>query len=205
MCIRDREYTLACKITKKFVDFNCRLSDNPSFFTVRILLSAMYQHIDKNNAPYILNLLSQIFNGDFPKNLQVIIHAMQIWSHLLMHNLELAGVVFDNYSVEYLTTPSSILFLLYGLYLWIREGKEIALIQFDILPDVAFPYTYELLAYYLFNKLYNKNRWEYRSFIWERVCLYKQLSLFYSIQNDMIKTIYYEKKIKTLWKHQKIR
>lgn len=203
--LEEEEYNLACKITKRTLDFNFRLSDNPSFFTVRILISAMYQRIDKNNAPSVLTLLSQLSNGSFPKNLQVIIHAMEIWAHLLMHNLELAAAVFDNYSVEYLTTPSSILFLLYGLYLWIREGKEIALIQFDILPDVAFPYTYELLAYYLFNKLYNKNRWEYRSFVWERVCLYKQLSLFYSIQNDMIKAMYYEKKIKTLWKHQKIR
>lgn len=203
--LEKEEYSLACRLAKKSIEFDFQVVASPSLFIVRLLLSTIYQHLDKNNASSIIQMLLQISEMELPKNLQIIVDALQIWAHLLLHNVTLAGEIFDHYSIEYLTEPKSILFLLYGLYLWIREGREIALIQFDILPDVAFPYTYELLAYCLSNKLHHKIKWERRSFLWEKLCLYKQLSLFYSIQNDTIKTLYYEKKIKTLWKHQKIR
>lgn len=208
--LEKEEYYVACRLAQKSVSFDFELSNKPSFFIIRLLLSSIYQRLDKNKAPSILKILDQISGVYLPKNLKLTFHAMQTWAHLLLRNLSKAGEIFDKYPLEYLTSPRSILFLLYGLYLWIREGPEIALIQFDILPDVAFPYTYELLAYCLCNKLHNKNmlenklKWKQRSFLWEKLCLYKQLSLFYSIQNDAIKTIYYEKKIKTLWKHQKI-
>lgn len=204
------DYTIACRLAQNSVHFDFDLAPQPSFFIIRLLLSSIYQRLDKNRAPSILKMLDQIAMVDLPKNLKLTFHAMQIWSHLLLRNLSQAAEIFDKYGIEYLTEPRSILFFLYGLYLWIQEGREIALIHFDILQDVAFPYTYELFVYCLCNKLYNKEKlekkckWNQRSFLWEKLCLYKQLSLFYSIQNDTIKTLYYEKKIKTLWKHQKI-
>ncbi|MGL4348608.1 MAG: protein kinase domain-containing protein [Chlamydiales bacterium] len=208
--LEKEEYSIACRLATNSIDFDFQLSPRPSFFVIRLLLSSIYQRLNKNNASSILNMLDQIYEVDLPKNLKLTYHAMQIWAHLLLQNLTRAGEIFDKYSIEYLTQPKSILFLLYGLYLWVREGQAIAFIQFDILPDVAFPYTYELLAYCICNKLYNKDKlqnklkWKQSSFLWENLCLLKQLSLVYSIQNDTIKALYFEKKIKTLWKHQKI-
>ena len=70
-------------------------------------------------------------------------------------------------------------FTLEGCYIALTKGEKEALKHFENLTDTPFPPTDKLLGYALTRKL-EKTGWFEEAFLWEKVTLYRQLSLYYS-------------------------
>ena len=108
----------------------------------------------------------------------------QIWGHLLEKNWEAAGKILHSYPIEFLSQETSLLHFLYGCWLYVSEGKEIAAIHFSSVLDVPYPHTWTLFSHYFKGKITEEKGWIKKAFLWEKRQLYKQLALFYHCSGD---------------------
>ncbi|GAB4188901.1 MAG: hypothetical protein Tsb0015_09300 [Simkaniaceae bacterium] len=184
----------------KWLDY---FPEHPSAFLLRMFLVSAFHHLTVKDAKTVLPLFEKLQFLDMDKKLREYFDAFHIWALLLTNDVGPVTDIFEKYSIEELNDKPSLLFVMYGLYLWITEGKEISIIHFEALPDVSFPYTYELLSYYLRGKIKLKKGWGKKAFLWEKVSLCKQLALFYHITKEPAKVKYFEKKAKELLKKHK--
>lgn len=105
----------------------------------------------------------------------------KITALLYDRNLQLAGEQLHAFPFEFLSRETSLLFYLYGLWLYALEGKEIAYIHFSGVMDVPYPRTFALGNHYLGNKL--GENWFKQSFSYEKKQLERQLKLFEAIKD----------------------
>ncbi len=87
---------------------------------------------------------------------------------------------------------SSIYFMLKGCHLAQSKGEDIALKHFAPLLEATFPSTPSLLAHFLKGHIDTKGLWFSQSFLWEKLQLYRQLSLYYTCLNKPRKAAQYE-------------
>lgn len=118
---------------------------------------------------------------DFPlsREDQIQLDAYIIWAFLKHDDWRGAGKIFDKYSLELLNQEGTLLHSLYGCYLYITEGEEIAFIHFAGVIDTPFPRSWALLGHELTNRITESVSWFSTSFLWERRQLYQQMALFY--------------------------
>lgn len=107
------------------------------------------------------------------------IDAYRIWAYLSVKNWQAAENIFRNYPLEMLNQESTLLHPLFGCWLYVAEGEEIAFIHFAGVVDTPYPRTWALLSHQLVGKLTETAHWQKNSFLWERRHLYRQLTLFY--------------------------
>jgi len=117
------------------------------------------------------------------------IEALYLWTLLFKKEWEKASKYVEKYSLDLLNDDHSPLHLPYGALLWIREGKEIALIHFSGISDALFPPLYSLASHYLVRK---NHKWLERAFLWEKAELYKQLFLFYTSIGEIEKGVHFK-------------
>lgn len=110
--------------------------------------------------------------------------AFCIWALLKEGRWSEAGQIFDCYSLELLAQESTALYPLYGCWLYETEGEEIAHIFFQGVIDTPFPRTWALLGHQIANNILDNPSWCSTSFLWERRCLYQQLTLYYTIADN---------------------
>lgn len=122
---------------------------------------------------------------------RIAIDAYRIWTLLKEKKWTEAGKIFDNYSYELLNQESTLLHPLYGCWLYVTEGEEIAKIHFAGVIDTPFPRTWALLSHELINKITENSAWFNISFLWERRHLYWQLSLYYHCTENPELEAYY--------------
>lgn len=102
------------------------------------------------------------------------------WSILEAKDLDKAANFFAKYSVKELARPSYE-HLLYGIYLWLTEGQDIAMAHYSAVLESPYPPTYTLLAHYLTGNISLKSNWMKKAFLWEKLQLLRQLELFYHV------------------------
>jgi serine/threonine-protein kinase len=104
---------------------------------------------------------------------------------LLIHKeWNFANDILQSYPLELLNQETTPLHFLYGCFLYMTEGKEIAKIHFSGALDVSFPRTWALGTHYLNGQINEDSYWLKRAFLWEKRALYRQLILFYRIRGD---------------------
>lgn len=112
---------------------------------------------------------------------------MEIWAFIIEKNWDGANVLFNRYPIEKLLHEDSLLHFLYGCWLFVTEGHDIANIHFAAVLDVVHPRTWSLFSHYLSGKISLSNGWMQKAFRWEKRQLYLQLSLYYECLGDLSK------------------
>jgi eukaryotic-like serine/threonine-protein kinase len=126
-----------------------------------------------------------------PREDRVFLDACRIWAYLKNNDTQSAADIFDTYPFELLNQESTLLHPLYGCYIYLTEGEEIALIHFAGVMDTPFPRSWALLGHELTTKITDSPAWYSTSFLWERRRLYSQLSLYYHcLQNPELENYY---------------
>jgi serine/threonine protein kinase/tetratricopeptide (TPR) repeat protein len=122
---------------------------------------------------------------------RIYLDAFEIWAYLKKGNWKEAGRLFDSYPLELLNQEGTLLHSLYGCYLYVTEGEEIAGIHFAGVIDTPFPRSWALLGHELTNKITESVAWYSTSFLWERRHLYRQMALFYRCAENPDLEAYY--------------
>lgn len=104
-----------------------------------------------------------------------------IWAALLLDQPQEAQEGFGHYPLEELNQENSPLYFLYGCYLALSEGNELAMIHLSGVLDFPYPRTHALLGHYLTGNLSQALPWEEQAFLYEKRELYRQLSLYYHV------------------------
>lgn len=158
----------------------------------RTILHLMQEGLRSNLNDEVLLIAEKII--DLPLSFQdrIQLDACRIWAYLKKDSPEDAEKVFANYHMEMLNQESTILHSLYGCYLYITEGEEIATIHFAGVIDTPFPRSWALLSHELSNHITDSS-WYQTSFLWERRQLYRQLTLYYHCAKQPELVAQYEK------------
>jgi serine/threonine-protein kinase len=115
-----------------------------------------------------------------------------IASLLINKDLSSANEMLQSYPLELLNQETTPLHFLYGCWLYMTEGKEIAKIHFSGALEVSFPRTWSLGTHYLNGQLTEDSYWFKRAFMWEKRALYRQLILFYRIRGDEARVAHFK-------------
>lgn len=156
--------------------------------TFRVVSYLMRQAL-KNDQEELLHTLAAP-SLDLRKE-RVTIDAYRTWALLKEERWQEAADIFDAYPLEVLSQESSPLYFLYGCWLLMTEGEEIAEAYFSGVIDTPFPSTTALLGHALTNKITDSPSWYTTSFLWERRALYQQLTLYYTILENPELEAYY--------------
>ncbi len=171
------------------------LQNNPldfSFESERTLLYLINSAIDSKKTALVHQLyrLHQQWKlSDYAKHQM---QCYQIWALLIDRNWTEAGEILHSFSLEELSQDNSLLHFLYGCWLYVTEGKEIAMIHFFGVFEVSYPRTWTLFSYHIKDKIQEGIGWIKKSFLWERRQLYRQLTLFYHCIGDDTRSHHYE-------------
>lgn len=123
---------------------------------------------------------------------QIMLDSYEIWAYLKSCDTKSASTMFEKYPLELLNQESTLLHSLYGCYLYITEGEEIANIHFAGVIDTSFPRSWSLLSHELTNKIRESMSWYNSSFMWERRQLYQQMILFNQCTDNSELESYYK-------------
>ncbi|MEZ5315672.1 MAG: serine/threonine-protein kinase PknD [Chlamydiales bacterium] len=121
----------------------------------------------------------------------IMLDAYEIWAYLKEKNWEAAGKLFESYPLEMLNQEGTLLYSLYGCYLYVTEGEEISKIYFSGVIDTPFPRSWALLGHELTNKITESVAWYSTSFLWERRRLYQHMTLYYQCRENPDLEAYY--------------
>lgn len=155
------------------------------------VLYFMDQCLDQLNTSLIYTLARQFEHAELSFEDRLRLNCRRVWAYLLDKNWQDAGNLLYTYSVETLNKNSSLLHFLYGCWLQVTEGAEIANVHFAGVNPVMFPRTWTLGARFLTNNL-SKDSYE-KAFMWEKRQLCKQLILYYHCVGNETKRIHFQK------------
>lgn len=171
--------------------------NSPSSQIERVLVHLMQTALDRKKPEIVHQLYEKIPRRSLSHESQLKVDEASIWAYLLEKNWQRAGEILYLYPLEYLNQESSLLHFLYGCWLYVTEGKEIAQIHFSGVFEVAYPRSWNLFSYYINGKIAEETEgWQKKSFEWERGQLYRQLSLFYHCIGDEEKANAFESKVR---------
>ena len=156
----------------------------------RMLSYTMRQAIKNDEEEKVFALAK--LQGNLSVEEQIEIDAYRIWALLKEDRWAEAGALFDHYTIELLAQETTPLYPLYGCYLQITEGEEIALLFFQGVIDTPFPRSWALLGHQLTNNILDNPVWFSTSFLWERRQLYQQLTLYYTCAENAELEAYYK-------------
>jgi eukaryotic-like serine/threonine-protein kinase len=109
---------------------------------------------------------------------QVRLDGLRIWAFLIEDRWQEAGGLLSKYPLELIDQESTILRSLYGCWLAVTEGEELAMIHFSGLLERRYPRSWLLMGHFLAARMAAREVWEEHSFLWERRQLYRQLTLY---------------------------
>lgn len=112
-----------------------------------------------------------------------------IYSFMLEKKWDKAGEIFQRYPYELLTQESTPLHFLYGTWLYVTEGKEIAAVHFSAVLEVSYPRSWCLGSHYLNGKISDASKWMRKGFKWEKKQLARQLHFFYTCSGEPEKVL----------------
>ncbi|MDB6082019.1 MAG: pknD-B [Chlamydiia bacterium] len=115
------------------------------------------------------------------------IDAKLMAAYLYLHDDDSLERIVTKYTPKELEDESSPLYFPYGCALAKLHGEKRAHLLFSQLLEMPYPRAPLLGAHFLVGNLQLEDGWLARSFLWERRCLYEQLTLFYHVIQDQEK------------------
>ncbi len=170
---------------ESFISLQLKTIGCREFRTITALLE---KAIAEDQEEEVEPLAKKISRYPLSEERRIALDALRIWAFLKQENGQEAEEIFSHYPLELLNQETTILHTLFGCYLYMTEGEEIAMIHFAGVMETPFPRSWTLLSHFLIGKLDN---WVQYSFLWERRALYRQLTLFYVCAGDQEKETYY--------------
>lgn len=113
--------------------------------------------------------------------------ALQVTYYLWSNEWKKAQALLETYPAEVLTDEYSPLFVPMGCYLTHAEGEDIALSHFSGSIDLPYPPTTMLLSYFLHGKISEKKGWIIQAFHWEKIALFRDLTVYYHCARAAVK------------------
>lgn len=162
----------------------CR-PDEPSRQLERLLLYIAETALDTGRPEIVLEIADHTLEWPISAEGKIRLDCCTIWAHLLNKSWVEAGELLHQYPLELLSQEVNLLHFLYGCWLEVTEGKEIASIHFSGVFEVPYPRTWTLFSYYLKGKIHDNQGWLPKGFLWERRQLFRQIALFYHCEGDM--------------------
>lgn len=156
--------------------------------TLHLLERAISQERPQN----IKTLVQNVPKDNLPLNTRMLLDGYQIWGLLMEKDWQTAGDILHSYPVEQLSEETSLLYFLYGCWLYVTEGKEIAGIHFSAVLEVAQPRSWSLFNHFINQAPDKLEGWLQNAFLWEKRQLYKQYKLFYSSLGESSQTKHYK-------------
>jgi eukaryotic-like serine/threonine-protein kinase len=168
---------------------------NLNFMEERMLVFYMQQAIFKGIPEGIHSLFSKLQQRQWQLSKEALlqVNCCRIWACLLEKNWEAAHAILSQYPLEELAHDTSLLYFLYGCWLYVTEGLEIASIHFLGALEVAHPRTWMLFSHFYNKRIDISNtNWFQKAFFWEKRQLFLQLMLFYHCKGDRQKAQFYQ-------------
>lgn len=173
--------------------FIAREMNNVDIEILRTAIHLMEYGLMHHEYAIVHEIADQLLNSNnlSPEN-KLQVDCCRIRAFLWEGNWTTAGECLQNYSLDQLTNEDSLLHFLYGCWLCVTEGKEIAYIHYTSVLEVSYPRTWTLFSHFFERKSDKLKSWLQQAFLWEKRELYKQCSLFYRCLGDLEKTHYYK-------------
>lgn len=146
---------------------------------LRCALWLIEEAIMKEKATLVEFITVSLLSFPLGREDQILIDSYRLWMLLWQKRLSEAGDIFEHYPYELLNQETTPLHPLYGCYLLLTEGEELAKIFFAGVTDTLFPRSWALLGHELTNHLTQKAAWLNTAFLYEKRRLYRQLILYY--------------------------
>lgn len=162
---------------------------NPKHF--RIYSYLMRFALRNDQEEYVHQLAKELEETPLSSQDRILCDAYRIWAYLKQEDASSAGAIFDTYPLELLNQETTLLHPLFGCYLHLTEGEEIANIHFAGVIETPFPRSWALLSHELTNQVTQTPGWYSTSFMWERRHLYRLLTLYYTISENPELEAYY--------------
>ncbi len=158
--------------------------DTFDFSRERTVLHIMERAL-KNEQTDIIFIVHEHFSKlDIQLKEQRLFDAYVIWGHFLNKDWDSGAKILLEYPIEILSHETSPLYSIYGCWLRVSEGEDIANIHFAGTLDTSYPRTWTLLGHYLTGRIHGNHPWFDRAFTWEKQELYRYLKLYYHCCGD---------------------
>lgn len=169
----------------------------------RVLLYYMRQALLSEQPQLVHDLYAELENRNvhFTENGKGLVDCARIWAYLIQKNWSQAGNILYLYPLELLNQETTPLHFLYGCWLYVTEGKEIASIHFSGILETPFPRSWTLFSHFHHLGDENKQSWFQRAFLWEKRNFYQQMTLFNHCKGDLEKENLYKNKEKSAYIH----
>lgn len=164
------------------------------FHKERMLLFFMNHALDEHNTTMIHQIVDHLKGktAGFSPYFSLQLDCIAIWSHLLERQWDHAGALLQKYPLEQINEENSLLHFLYGCWLYVTEGKEIAQIHLAGVLDIPYPRTWTLFSHYYTLPFDPHSGWYQKAFLWEKRQFLRQMSLFSHCTGDTRATLHYQ-------------
>lgn len=160
----------------------------------RVLIHVIEQALCLKQSAAARLLIQHFIQTRMDSSTHLLLNSYLIWSFLLENDLEAAGELLHQHSLEQLGNESHPLHFLYGCFLRAAEGRDIAEIHFSGVLGVTYPRLWSLLGHFMTDKAAEREAWLKKAFLWEKRHLYRQLTLFSHCSGEKTKVKNYQEK-----------
>lgn len=165
----------------------------------RLVLYLMEKALDEFDMKTFNLLIDTLPESTLAPDNELLANCNKIWGALIEKNWTAAGELLHYYSLEMLTHEGTPLHFLYGCWLYITEGPEIASLHFESILDLTSPRSWALFSHFFNGKLVSddlqkpssEQTWYSNAFVWEKKQLYRQAALFYFCNGEEEKAAQY--------------
>lgn len=147
----------------------------------RSLLFLLREAVQKKELPLLETAFEKLKNCKILKEDQKEFAAFQAWLLLLGKKTKEAKEFFQNYSLKELSQESSPLHFVYGVWLYLKEGKTAAYRHFASVLETSYPPTTALPSLFVSGRISEKKGWIEQAFWWEKKQLHWQVNLFHTL------------------------
>jgi len=168
------------------------LPEHITFSHVRVCSYLVKRALHSHNSVELLPLLAHLVHHDTPSHEILLMKELYLTLLLLDDRVHHAEEIFSSYSPAELEQPTFPLYFLYGVYLWMTEGQEVALKHFTKGRDLS--HLHPMIELILGTP---KDKDESLLY-WEKKHTYQKLLFLYSVTKHKRLATEYKKKLSKL-------
>lgn len=157
------------------------LGEKPPLKTFRLFRTAIFlmeKAIFANEEKMVEAIASPLLQLSLKSEEKKLLDSFRIWAFLSQKKIREASILFENYSYEELLDEKSLLFFLYGIYLYLTENDEIFNAFYAGVSETPFPCSAALFAHEHFHAISKNTNWFNTAFFFEKRMLYREMILY---------------------------